>query len=164
MILVTVGSQLPFDRLVRAVADWARTRGITDIVFQHGGGSVDLSGFEAHDFLAPDEAERLLDRADLVVGHVGMGTILACLERGTPMIAMPRRADLRETRNDHQRATADHLAGRAGLFIADDEGGLAPLLDSAGELRAGARIGGAASPALIEALAGFIHGPARRGG
>lgn len=160
MILVTVGSQLPFDRLVGPVAAWARARGRRDLVFQHGGGAVDLSGFEAHDFLPPDETERLVAQAELVVAHVGMGTILACLEHGTPIVAMARRADLRETRNDHQLDTARHLGTRAGIFTAADGSELVSLLDRAAELRAGGRIGATASPELVGALSDFIH---RRG-
>jgi UDP-N-acetylglucosamine transferase subunit ALG13 len=160
VILVTVGSQLPFDRLVAPVARWARARGRNDVVFQHGGGAVDLSGLEAHDFLSPAEADRLVAQAELVIAHVGMGTILSCLEHGTPVVAMPRRADLRETRNDHQLDTARHLGGRDGIFVATDEETLVGLLDRATELRAGARIGATASPELLGAIAGFIH---RRG-
>ena len=47
MILVTVGSQLPFDRLVRAVETWARAAGRTDVVFQVGDGGHRHDGFEA---------------------------------------------------------------------------------------------------------------------
>ncbi|MFM7052975.1 MAG: glycosyltransferase [Planctomycetota bacterium] len=161
MILITVGSQLPFDRLVRPVADWARARGRTDLVFQHGGGEVDLAGFESHAFVGPAEADALVARAELVVSHVGMGTILSCLERGTPVVVMPRQAALRETRNDHQSDTARGLAGRAGVFVAWNEAELLALLDDAPRLAAGARIGGEASPALVAALSSFIHGASR---
>lgn len=162
MIFVTVGSQLPFDRLVAPTVAWARSRGRRDVVFQHGGGAIDLEGFEAHAFLPPDRAERLISEAELVVGHVGMGTILSCLEHGTPIVAMPRRADLRETRNDHQLDTARQLGGRGGIFVATTDSELVELLDRAAELRAGARIGATASPDLIDALARFIHRPDSR--
>lgn len=158
MILVTVGSQLPFDRLVAPVAAWARARGVKDIFFQHGGGAVDLSGFDAADFVEPDEAARLFDRARVVVGHVGMGTILGCLERGRPIVVMPRTAALGETRNDHQVAGARRFEGRPGIFVAWEAESLASLLDRADSLASAERIDTHAQPALLDAVRAFVHG------
>lgn len=158
MILVTVGSQLPFDRLVAPVAAWARARGVRDIYFQHGGTTIDLSGFEHAAFVPPDEAARLFDRATAVVAHVGMGTILACLERGKPVLVLPRRASLGETRNEHQSASARGLESRSGLFIAWNEDELPALLDRLGSLQGGARISSDASPELLGAVRDFVLG------
>ncbi|MFZ9916398.1 MAG: glycosyltransferase [Phycisphaerales bacterium] len=162
MIFVTVGSQLPFDRLLLPVAQWARARGRTDIVFQHGGGAVDLAGFRAHAFVGPAEADSLLAQADVVVAHVGMGTVLTCLELGKPVIVMPRLAALHETRNDHQSDSARQLEGRAGFFVAWSEQELIALLDRAGELRGGSVISSEASPELIATLQGYIRSPKAR--
>lgn len=159
MIFVTVGSQLPFDRLVRPVVEWARHRGRNDLVFQHGGGDVDLSGFQAHAFVGPEEADRLLAAADVVVAHVGMGTVLTCLEFGKPIIVMPRQAALHETRNDHQSDSAKELEGRAGIFVAWNEQELVALLERAAELRGGSAISSEASPELIATLHAYICAP-----
>ena len=156
MILVTVGSQLPFDRLVAPVAAWARARNVRDIFFQHGGTTVDLKGFEHAAFVPPDEAARLFDRADAIVAHVGMGTVLSCLERGKPIVVLPRKASLGETRNEHQSASARSLEGRRGLFIAWEPSELAALLDQLSELRGGEKIGPDASPELIAAVRDFV--------
>jgi UDP-N-acetylglucosamine transferase subunit ALG13 len=157
VILVTVGSQLPFDRLVGPVAEWARARGRTDLVFQDGNGAVRLDGFERLGFTSADEIGALVAKADVVVSHVGMGTILTCLELGKPLVAMPRTVALAETRNDHQFATARRFESRAGIFIAWKESEIPALLDRAAELSAGARIAPVASPELIAALRGFIR-------
>lgn len=159
MILVTVGSQLPFDRLVGPVAAWARSRGRHDLVFQHGGGRTSLAGFREAASFKVEEMDRLFASADLVVAHVGMGTILSCLELGKPLVALPRSAQLRETRNDHQFATARRFEGRPGIFIAWDESQLDQLLDRASELAAGPRIVSTASPQLIACIRDFIHTP-----
>ena len=156
MILVSVGSQLPFDRLVGPVADWARARGVRDIFFQHGGTTVDLSGFDQAAFVPPNEASALFDRADVVVAHVGMGTILSCLERGKPILVLPRKASLGETRNEHQTASARSLESRAGFFVAWDETALPDMLDRLGCMKAGERIGSHASPRLISAIRDFV--------
>ena len=161
MIFVTVGSQLPFDRLIAPVATWARSRGVRDIFFQHGGTTIDLSGFESAAFVPPDEAARLFDRANVIVAHVGMGTILSCLERGKPIVVLPRKASLGETRNEHQSASARSLNGRPGLCIAWEPEELPVLLDQISELVDrtkidGAKIGPDASPELIAAVRDFV--------
>jgi len=158
VILVTVGSQLPFDRLIAPVAAWARARGVKDIYFQHGGTAVDLSGFVHAAFVPPDEAARLFDRATAVVAHVGMGTILGCLERGKPILVLPRKASLGETRNEHQSASARSLEGRPGFIVAWDERELPGLLDRLDSMHAGERISSDASPELLTAVRAFVHG------
>jgi UDP-N-acetylglucosamine transferase subunit ALG13 len=164
VIFVTVGSQLPFDRLIAPVAAWARARGRSDIFFQHCGSAVDLSGFEHTAMLTPDEAARMFDRASVVVSHVGMGTVLGCLERGLPMVLLPRTAAQGETRNDHQSATARRFRDRDDILIAWEESQLETLLDSAiikvttransGERSA--RISSHASPRLLSAVRNFV--------
>ena len=83
----------------------------------------------AYDALVPEHYARLLGGCDLVVAHAGMGTVLTALEHGKPMILMPRRAQLKETRNDHQVATLQWLQGRAGIYPAASADELKSLLD-----------------------------------
>ncbi|MEL6714324.1 MAG: glycosyltransferase, partial [Planctomycetota bacterium] len=82
MILVTVGSQLPFDRLVRTVEAWARAVGRADVVFQVGDGGHRPEGFEAAERLEPEAFDEAVAGAELVIGHAGTGTIMAALEAG----------------------------------------------------------------------------------
>ena len=157
MIFVTVGSQLPFDRFIAPVAAWARAQTTCDVYFQHGGTTVDLSGFEHAAFVTPDEAAKLFERAHIIVAHVGMGTILTCLELGKPIIVFPRKASLGETRNEHQSASARSLESRAGFFVAWDESELHALLERISTLSGGTRVSSDASPELIDAVRSFIH-------
>lgn len=162
MIFVTVGSELPFDRLVRAMDAWAREAGRTDVFAQIGG--VGAGGYRpAHmrsaEFVSGPDYTRRFQEAELVVAHAGMGSIITALTLGRPILVMPRRADLRETRSDHQVATAERFAGRANVFVAADDTALPACLDRA---LAGSSNGGferassqAARP-LIETLRGFI--------
>jgi UDP-N-acetylglucosamine transferase subunit ALG13 len=158
VILVTVGSQLGFDRMTRAVRDWARARGRTDIFFQTGETALEFDGFEHARIVDAARIAELNDRATLVVGHAGTGTIIECMLRGKPVVVMPRTAALRETRNDHQTATARRFQGRPGVFVAWNEGELPALLDRAGELRGGARISPYADERLLRTLRDFVGG------
>lgn len=134
MIFVTVGGHTPFDRLVRAVDEWARTRGRGDVFAQIGMGSWRPSHISWTHFIAPNDYEDIIEQADLMVAHAGIGSILSAMQHHKPLIVMPRRGQLRETRNDHQLATARQFATR-GLIVADDAAALMNWLDRRNQVR-----------------------------
>lgn len=151
-----VGTQAPFDRLVRAVDDWAAAGGRPEVVAQVGRSGYVPKHLRAFDFMTPVECRRLTADADLVVAHAGMGTILAALELGKPCVVMPRRADLGEHRNDHQLATADRL-GRLGLVtIAETSERLTAAMERHVAGATTARLRPFAQEQLIEGLRRFL--------
>lgn len=109
MIFVTVGEQLPFDRLVRAMDQWAGQTG-QKVVAQVGRTTYQPAHLQASAFLDQEFFLRSLNECSLVVAHAGMGTIITAVEMGKPIIVMPRQASLGEHRNDHQLATARRFA------------------------------------------------------
>lgn len=160
MIFVTVGTQLPFDRLVHAVDRWAAASGRDDVFVQAGPTEDPPRHVAWTAFLEPAEFERRCAEAQLLVAHAGMGTILGALVRGKPVLVMPRRADLREQRNDHQAATVRRLVERGLVHAAADERELEAMLGRVDELVARPPIGAHASPDLIDRLRRFIGGEA----
>lgn len=115
MIFVTVGSQLPFDRLVNAVDAWAAERADAALFGQVGDTVDPPVNFESVSTMSPEEYQRCFAKADLIVGHAGMGTIIAALEFRKPLLMLPRLGSLKESRNDNQVGTARHF-GKFGLF------------------------------------------------
>ncbi|WP_299436647.1 glycosyltransferase [uncultured Rhodospira sp.] len=128
MIFVTVGTQLPFDRLVEAVASWHRHHPDQEVFAQIGRSTLDLP-FDSAQMLTPEDHGRLFDRATVVVSHVGIGTILGCTRQKKPLICMPREFRRGEHRNDHQAATANQLAKKVTLSVARTEAELHALLE-----------------------------------
>lgn len=160
MIFVTVGAQMPFDRLVAAVDRWAELRNRTDIYAQIGESGLQPHHIQWSRFDAPAEFRRLVEEADVVVAHAGMGTILTALELGKPILVMPRRAALRETRSDHQVATARQLSLQGLVNVAWDEHELVEKLDrQLGLLKAAEKVPVHASNALCDTLSSFIERP-----
>ncbi len=153
---VTVGAQMPFDRLVRAVDTWAAERPQHRIFAQIGAGTMQPKHLAWTRFLSVSELARAYDEADAVIGHAGTGTLLAALERRKPILVMPRRADLRETRNDHQLATAKRFAELAGVVVAWNEEDLASRLETLRDVRPGLALAGEASGPLVTLIATFI--------
>jgi len=132
VILVAVGTQFPFDRLVEAVDRWAASSGTTDVVAQIGPSSYVPSAIRVHPFLPPKAFQALLEQADLVVAHCGMGSILSALSHGKPIVVMPRSAAKGEHRNDHQHATAQRFSEQPGVTVAWDETDLRRCLERIG--------------------------------
>lgn len=157
MIFVTVGGQVPFDRLVETVDAWAKEARRSDVFAQIGTSRLEPSSISWVRFLSPEEYRRTVHSAEVVVSHAGMGTILTALELGTPLIIMPRRAHLAETRNDHQLATMRRLGGRAGIYPAEDEGALRARLSQLEHLEAPKAEAEGDRAQLIEAVRAFIE-------
>lgn len=157
MIFLTVGHQMPFDRLVRAVDEWAQGRERADVFAQIGEGDYWPSAFPAAPFLTPLQFEQRLEQASAIVSHAGTGTIIAALQLGKPLLVLPRRADLEETRNDHQRATADHFGGGGQVLVAPDEDAVGPMMDELETFVPAGKLDRAASPELLSRINAFIR-------
>lgn len=156
MILVTVGMQLGFDRLVRAMDSIAPQLGVP-IIAQTGKGSYEPVAMEARAQLDPEAFEKLVEEVSLLVSHAGIGTVLTAARAGKPILLFPRRADLREHRNDHQMATARSLAGRPGIFVAQEEAELLPKIEEALATKGQSIARSASVHGLHKALSGFIE-------
>lgn len=118
MIFLTVGTQLPFDRLVAGVDAWAARnpgRAIFGQIADPGPAGYRPQSFDWVADLEPSEFDARFRAASHVVAHAGMGTIIGALGAGKPLLVMPRRAHLGEQRNDHQFATVRRLCARPGI-------------------------------------------------
>ncbi len=162
MIFLSVGTQAPFDRLVRAVDQWASAHHVP--VFGQLGQLAADSYRPAHmewaEFIPASLYEEKLDACRLMVAHAGMGSIISALTAVKPIIILPRRAALGEHRNEHQLATAEKFVGRPGIHVAMTDADIAPLLDQLAEcdnLPADAQaLSAEASPELLSAIRRFI--------
>ncbi|HEY6965459.1 MAG TPA: glycosyltransferase [Erythrobacter sp.] len=156
MIIVTVGMQLGFDRLIAAMDELAPTLGMP-VVAQTGKGTYRPAHMEARPKIAPAEFERLVGEAKLIVAHAGIGTVLTAARCKKPILLMPRRADLGEHRNDHQLATVRKLAGRPGILVAADVGELASRIAEGLALEDWTAVRSPTAHQLHTALAAFIE-------
>lgn len=156
MIFVTVGSQGPFDRLIRAVDEWAEARGRSDIFAQVGKAKYIPRHLRFTEFLDPLEFKRHVEEARLIVAHAGIGSIISALESVKPIVVMPRRAQFREQRNDHQVATAKYFESAGQVIVAYEEGSLPEKLGHALTLPNSESIRMEASPQLIATIRSFL--------
>jgi len=99
MIFYTLGTQLSFERMTRAVDDWAGQRGRSDVFGQISDPGADgyrPRNFEWVDRIAPAKFDERFTRADFIIAHAGMGSIITAQDQNKLIVVMPRRAHLGE--------------------------------------------------------------------
>ena len=123
MIFATVGTQLPFDRLIRALDAWAEANPQEEVFAQIGNTTYEPRFVSWQRTITQDEFRSYMADCRVTVAHAGMGTIISAVELGKPVIVMPRQAKFNEHRNDHQLATVSRLSHLNGLEVVntDDE-------------------------------------------
>ncbi|MEO0402560.1 MAG: glycosyltransferase [Pseudomonadota bacterium] len=152
MIFVTVGTQMPFDRLVMAVDAWAEGRPDVEAFAQIGPGRAPTH-MPHTATLTPSAFSSRFARAKLVIAHAGTGSVLAAMEHDVPIIIVPRSAALGEHRDDHQMATAKHFAGRAGVHVVTDTSDLGGAINQLLTMpRVGAKGAAQADPNLLSTI------------
>jgi UDP-N-acetylglucosamine transferase subunit ALG13 len=129
MIFVTIGTQIPFDRFIKTVDEIAGTINETFVV-QALNGNYQPQNFKTVGFIAPDEFDKVVQEARLIVSHAGMGSILSAIDYEKPIIIFSRLASLGEHRNDHQMATAMVINEKGYAYVAYDKKQLKDLLCS----------------------------------
>ena len=157
MIFVTIGSMFPFDRLIRGMDGWAAGNPEAEILAQIGTGAYEPAHMPWVRRLDQGEFSRTVARADLVVAHAGMGSVITADEFGKPIVILPRLRDQGEHTTDHQLATATWLRDKPGIHVADRDEDLGPRIAEALAAAApGPRFAPAASPELLARIRQYI--------
>jgi UDP-N-acetylglucosamine transferase subunit ALG13 len=157
VILLTVGTQLPFDRLVTAVDTWAGHNLDQRIVAQIGPSRIVPKNFASMDFYDPGKFVSLQRECTVMVAHAGMGSIISAMQMGKPIVVMPRDHKRGEHRNGHQFATVEKFANRPGIYSARGETEVVSLLDRRQSLRPSPPIEDQAPQDFIDSLSEYLH-------
>lgn len=120
-IFVTVGSDVPFDRMVKVVDQWAGSNPDVQVFAQIGCSRYVPQHIETCQFLSSSQFAARLENASLIIAHAGMGSILAALKNEKPIFVMPRNINFAEAHNNHQLATVNHLSNRRLFQVVLDE-------------------------------------------
>jgi len=119
MIFLTVGTQFPFDRLIKTVDDFVGSNGLDEeICAQIGDSTYQPQNFKAVASLDKNLFDKYLRESSCIISHAGMGTITMALENGKPLLVMPRRKIYGEVVNDHQVAIAKKYEQLGHVLVA----------------------------------------------
>jgi UDP-N-acetylglucosamine transferase subunit ALG13 len=149
LIFVTVGTnEAPFDRLVEAVSLLPANE---EIFVQCGASAVRPPNPTCHDFMLFDDLVAEMRRAQIVVTHAGIGSIMSALASGKRPVVVPRLARYGEAVDDHQLPVARRL----------ESSGLVTLVETPASL--GAAVSNErSSPSLDEGTLDVDLGPDER--
>lgn len=104
MIFVTVGThEQPFNRLVQAVDNLAKTKTISNNVFIQIGYSTYIPKHcKWKRFLPYSDMKKMIDNADIVITHGGPSSFILPLQINKIPIVVPRQKNYHEHVNNHQ--------------------------------------------------------------
>lgn len=104
LIFVTVGSRnYPFDRLFKKLDELCEKKEIKEEIFaQIGTSSYKPKNFKYKDFISPEEFEKHINEAEIVISHGASGSIMKALNADKKVIVVTRLEKYGEHINDHQ--------------------------------------------------------------
>ena len=155
MIFLTVGTQLPFDRFVKIVDEWAAEHPEVEIFAQIGDAEYKPQHMQYCAYLDEVTYKEKFDQASLVLAHAAMGSIITSLTEQKPVVVFPRLASKGEHRNEHQLATSKNFEALDGCYVTYDKTQLLTTLDDVTSLQAGS-LGMYANQDLMNSIESFI--------
>ena len=122
MILVVLGTQdKEFPRLLKAVDKQIKKGNIKDkVIVQAGQTKYESDNMEILDLVSAPEFDKLINEADIIITHGGVGSILNAIKKGKKIIAAARLAKYKEHHNDHQKQIIEEFANQGYLLELKD--------------------------------------------
>lgn len=104
MILVLLGTQNnSFYRLLEEIEKNIQDGTINEeVIVQAGYTRYESKSMKIFDLITKEEIEKLQEKANLIITHGGVGSIISSIEKGKKVIAVPRLHEYEEHVNNHQ--------------------------------------------------------------
>ena len=118
MILVLLGTQNnSFHRLIEEIERLIKKGIIKEkVVVQAGYTKVNCKEIETLELVSKEELEELQNKANIIITHGGVGSIMQCITKEKKVIAVPRLKEHKEHVNDHQKEIVE-LFNSKGYII-----------------------------------------------
>lgn len=118
MIFVILGTQdKPFGRLLEAIEELSLNE---EIIVQAGYTKYESSDMKIVDYLSMEEFEKTIEKADYIITHGGVGTIMNALKYKKKIIGCARLAKYHEHQNDHQVEILEAFDSLGYLLYCED--------------------------------------------
>ena len=131
MILVTLGTQNnSFHRLLEEVQKNIDNGKIKEeVVVQSGYTKFNSPNMKILDEVPQDEFAKLVDKADVIITHGGVGSIITAITKGKKVIAVPRLGKYNEHVNDHQTQIVERFAKEKYILELKDFSKLGKMIE-----------------------------------
>ena len=118
MILVLLGTQHnEFRRLLQEIEDLIEVGTIKErVVVQAGYTKYKTIRMKIFDMISGEVLDNLIDEADIIITHGGVGSIIKALKKNKKVIAVPRLHKFGEHVNDHQRQIVEVFSTKKYLL------------------------------------------------
>ena len=133
MIFLTVGTQdKPFTRIIQAVEQAVIDGKIIDeVIVQAGNTKYESKVLTVLNYVPFDEFNKYLSKADIIITHGGVGSILNALKLKKKVIAVPRLEKYGEHINDHQLQVIKKMTEQGYILSTEDENKIAEKIKEA---------------------------------
>lgn len=126
MILVLLGTQNnSFHRLLQEIERNIEKGNIKEEVIVQAGytkyePSTKKKNMKIFDTIPKKELEKLIEKANLVISHGGVGSMVTANQKGKKVIAVPRYKKYHEHVNDHQIETIKIFEGKGYVMLSEN--------------------------------------------
>ncbi len=105
MILVLLGTQNnSFHRLLEEIEKLIEKKVIEDeVIVQSGYTKYESSNMKIFGLIPKQKLEQYQNKADVIITHGGVGSIISSIKKGKKVIAIPRNHEYNEHVNNHQK-------------------------------------------------------------
>lgn len=133
MILVLLGTfMVDFSRPLVAIEKIVQSREIdNNFIVQAGHTKFRSSVLEIRTFIEPSELDDLYVKAELIITHAGVGSILKGIRMRKKIIAIPRLSKYSEHVDDHQLDILNEFENRGYLIPWKENDNIATLIENA---------------------------------
>lgn len=131
MIFVTLGTQdKEFPRLLEAIDREIEKGNIKEkVIVQAGCTKYESKNMEIFDLIPTNEFDKYIKKADLIITHGGVGSILTAIKNNKKVIAAARLSKYKEHTNDHQKQIVKEFADMGYILELRDFNKLGKLIE-----------------------------------
>ncbi len=131
MIFVTLGTQdKEFSRLLEAIDREIEKGNIKEkVIVQAGCTKYESKNMEIFDLIPTNEFDKYIKKADLIITHGGVGSILTAIKNNKKVIAAARLSKYKEHTNDHQKQIVKEFADMGYILELRDFNKLGKLIE-----------------------------------
>lgn len=122
MIFITLGTQkFQFDRLLKKIDDMKKNGIINEEIYAQIGESTYVpETYEFEKFVDKDDFMMYMKKADVIITHSGVGTIIKGLNLNKKVIVVPRLKKFKEHVDDHQLEIAKSFSDKNFVLSTDE--------------------------------------------